>query len=70
MTNDRQRVKFNVDKENKQYQSWRKKEKKRTEQTLGSLAHQPIRVVSIFFIKSIFPYLDILFRIQIYLIYI
>jgi hypothetical protein len=36
MTNDRQRVKFNVDKENKQYQSWRKnKEKKRTEQTLG-----------------------------------
>jgi hypothetical protein len=50
ITNDRKkrRVKFNVDKENKQYQSWRKKEKKRTEQTLGIFSHQPIRVVQIF----------------------
>jgi hypothetical protein len=54
MTNEKKRVKLNVDKENKQYQSWRKKEKKRTEQTLGIFSNQPILVCLFFFDHLVF----------------
>jgi hypothetical protein len=63
MTNDRQRVKFNVDKENKQYQSWRKnKEKKRTEQTLGHFLIINLSLVDLVFLLFSFYYFNFILR--------
>ena len=60
ITNDRTRVKLNIDKENKQYQSWREE---RTEQTPGFFfinLSSIKRSFSLFF-RSIFLFVDFIF---------
>ncbi len=62
MTNDRRRVKFNVDKENKQDQPEREKE--RTEQIEGISTNQPISICGFFY--QVFSFFQFSLKIYVY----